>query len=243
MPPAPHIHIVIPVYNEEDVIVSSLETLLTFLRTSGFPYQYQITVVDNASTDRTSAMVTTFANTHAEVSLLQLTEKGKGRAIRAGWAQGGDILAFMDADLSSDLSFFPALITSIAEDTADLAIGNRLGKNSVVISSKRERRIASFLYNAFARLLLRTDVDDHQCGFKAISRNAYEMLLPALLDNGFFFDTELIAWARRRGYRISQIDIRWVDSPVSRVALFSDSFLMFKSIVRLARRLSNNHVV
>lgn len=229
--------IVIPVYNEALIIADSLTKLLTFLSKELLTYGYRILVVDNASTDQTADLVSAIARHHPEVSLLRLTEKGKGRAVRAGWDTGGDILVFMDADLSSDLSFFPALITPIASGTADLAIGNRLGRTSVLISEKRGRKIASQFYNALARLLLRTGIDDHQCGFKAISKNAYARIRPHGIDPGFFFDTELIAWTKKLGFAIAQIDIRWVDSPVSKVSLFSDSIRMFGSMLELAARL------
>lgn len=169
---------------------------------------------------------------------LRLIEKGKGRALRAGFAKStSDILSFMDADLSSDLASFRPLIDAVASGSAGLAIGNRLGKNSEIVSQKKLRKFASRVYNVIARLFLRTNVDDHQCGFKAITQETYQSLLLNLTDNEFFFDTELIAFAHKNGVRIHQEDIRWIDAPVSTVALFSDSFRMFASIIRLAWRL------
>lgn len=88
-----------------------------------------------------------------------------------------------------------------------------------------------------ARMFLGTAIDDHQCGFKAISREAFEVLAPELIENGFFFDTELIAFARKHGFSIHQEDIIWIDSPTSKVSLFSDSLKMFLSIMKLSWRL------
>ena len=229
--------IVIPVYNEGSIIARTLETLITFLQKTAFPYAYTITVVDNASTDGTAAAVTEFATAHPKVTLLRLAEKGKGRAIIAGWTRSdSSILAFMDADLSSDLASFKSLIDAVASGSA-LAIGNRLGTRSKIVTEKRFRKFASRVYNLMARAFLGTGIADHQCGFKAISRRAFQMLAPDLTENGFFIDTELLAFARKRGFSIHQEDIIWIDSPSSKVSLFSDSLKMFLSILRLSWRL------
>lgn len=235
---APSVTIVIPVYNEEEIIAGTLDTLLSFLKRTEFPYPYRITVVDNASTDRTARMVTEFAAYNPETTLLKLAEKGKGRAVRAGWAQEkGGILAFMDADLSSDIGAFKALVDAIANGSADLSIGNRLGKNSKIVSTKKFRKIVSRIYNALVRAFLWTGIDDHQCGFKALSFETFTMLAPKLTETEFFLDTELIALVRKQGLSIHQEDIVWIDSATSKVSLFSDSLKMFLSVVRLSWRL------
>ncbi len=235
--PPSSVAIIIPTYNEEKIIAQSLGTLIAFLEKTRFPYRYRITVVDNASTDETSAVVTEFASHHPEVVLLKLVEKGKGHAVRTGWNRvESDILTFMDADLSSDLASFRPLVEAVASGSSDLSIGNRLGKGSKIVTDKKFRKYASRIYNAMVRLFLRTAVDDHQCGFKAISRKAYETVAPELKEDGFFFDTELIALARKHGLTIHQEDILWIDSPTSKVSLFSDSLRMFASILQFSRR-------
>lgn len=235
----PLVTIVIPVYNEEEIIVQSLDTLNTFLMGAEFPYRYQIIVADNASTDRTLAVVMEYATEHSEVSLLKLTKKGKGYAIRTAWEHVEDgVLSFMDADLSSDITSFKSLIDTIVLGFADLSIGNRLGENSKIVSVKKFRKFSSRVYNVMARAFLRTGIDDHQCGFKAISSQSFKTLIPDLTETGFFFDTELIAVARKRGLLINQEDIVWIDSPTSKVSIISDSLKMFWSVVKLSWRLN-----
>src|SRR6185369_222600 len=134
MPPASSVTILIPVYNEGKIITQTLETLCVFLKKSAFPYHYDIVVVDNASTDDIAQRVRDFSAGHPEVTLLTVAEKGKGRAIRAGWARSSaDILTFMDADLASDLASFKPLVDAVASGSADIAIGNRLGARSKIV--------------------------------------------------------------------------------------------------------------
>jgi glycosyltransferase involved in cell wall biosynthesis len=239
MTSAPHsITIVIPAYNEGAVIAQTATAVLTFLKESSFPYACTLCIVDNASTDNTWSEIELLMRKHPEVTGLHLTEKGKGRAIRAGWARSDcGILSFMDADLSSDLASFKPLIDAVASGSVDLSIGNRLGVRSKIVSTKDFRKFASLVYNFMARAFLGTRVDDHQCGFKAVSREAYTTLAPDLTENGFFLDTELLALARKRGFSIHQEDIIWIDSPTSKVSLISDSLKMFVSVLRLSWRL------
>jgi glycosyltransferase involved in cell wall biosynthesis len=234
----PSVLVVVPAYNEASRIESSLVALTNFLDGPSFPYPFRVVVADNGSTDETGERAEQFAKRHENISVMKLDARGKGRAIRTAWDSAHeDILAFMDADLSTDLNHFPALIDAIANGTADLAIGNRLGTGSVLLSEKKFRKFASQVYNRCARALLSTKVVDHQCGFKAITRDAYNRLRFELRDTGFFFDTELMAHARDRGMRISELDVRWVDAPDSKVSLLTAPLAMLCSMLLLAIRL------
>ena len=235
--PLVSVDIVLPFHNEEEIIAKTVETLKEFLTESNFPYPYTITLADSGSTDQGPMIGKGLAERLDKVRVMHFP-KGKGSAVRAAWHQSdADILSFMDVDLSSDLHSFRALIDTVAGRSSDLAIGNRLGKNSTIISTKTSRKFASRVYNGMVRLFLSTNVDDHQCGFKAISRAAFFALEQDLTDTRFFFDTELIALARKKDLRIAQIDIVWTDAPASTVHLFKDSFGMFVSVLRLWWRL------
>jgi glycosyltransferase involved in cell wall biosynthesis len=230
--------IVVPAYNEAHRITSSLNTLVSFLESPSFPFEYRLVVVNNGSADRTFELSEHFSQSHPQVSAMNLSAKGKGGAVKAAWDTASEnILTFMDADLSTDLGYFPDLVRSVADDEADLVVGNRLGETSILISDKRMRKFVSRAYNVLSRALLGTDIIDHQCGFKAMTRAAYERLRPELRDFGFFFDTELIAYARASGLRIKELAVRWVDAPVSKVPLVPASAGMLASLLMLAFRL------
>ena len=234
----PFIHIVIPAYNEEALIHDSLTTLDTYLQESAFPYPYVITVVSNGSTDCTDELVRTVARERSTVALQVITEKGKGRAVREGWKNKGDILAFMDADLSSNLKSFRNLIDAIVLGDAAVATGNRLGQNSHIEGRRFTRELASRAYNFLVRMVFRSPIADHQCGFKAIRREAYERVAPYLVSDSWFFDTELLVLALNNGYRVHAEDIYWNDHRKSKVSVISTSWEMLWAILAFRDRLS-----
>ena len=233
------IDIVVPLYNEEKELAKSVETMIDFLSVTRFPYPYKITLANNESTDGSWRICQELARIYPLVRALDVGGKGKGLAIRTAWSKSdADVLAFMDVDLSSDLSFFKVLIEPVYSGVADIAIGNRLGKSSSIISRKAMRKAASHIYNFAARAILRTSFDDHQCGFKAMRKDKFDIISNSLTERGFFFDTELLAISLRKGFKVVPIDIVWRDSEDSKVALFSDSMKMFLDLLRLRGRLN-----
>ncbi|MFA6432644.1 MAG: glycosyltransferase [Candidatus Paceibacterota bacterium] len=238
MPDHPLIDIVIPLYNEEKILRSSVERLVGFLRDSIFPYKHVITLVNNASVDSSAAVAADLAKHFPQVRVLNLTQKGKGLAIRTAWSGStGDVLSFMDTDLSSDLNSFLPLVDEIIVKGADLAIGNRLGKSSQVFSKRFTRKAVSAVYNLMVRVLLDTTFDDHQCGFKAMKKESFLKIASRMQETGFLFDTELLAVSVRQIFTIRSIDIIWRDTDESKVSLFGDSLKMFGDLFRLRKRL------
>jgi glycosyltransferase involved in cell wall biosynthesis len=233
----PLIHIVIPLYNEEKILAKSVDTLINFLSQTRFPYQYQITLVNNASTDR-SAVVCAFLEAQwPQVKSLHLDRKGKGHAIRSGWNLGvGDVFAFMDVDLASDLRFFRPLIDGILVAKHDLVVGSRLGPNSRIIGRRTHREVISRVYNWMIRSLFRSHLPDHQCGFKAIHKDAYALICRHLEDSAWFIDTELIVWSLRNGLKVHPVDIVWTDQTDSKVSIPRTSLQLFRSALALKKK-------
>jgi hypothetical protein len=171
------------------------------------------------------------------IRVVHLPEKGRGRALRAVWlASEAEILSYMDVDLSTDLAAFPPLIKALASGRYDLAIGTRLHPESVVRRCWK-REIISRCYNRLLRLAMHIQFSDAQCGFKAITRRAARQLLPLVVDNEWFFDTELLVLAERYGYRIYEQPVKWTEDTDSRVRLLSTVWKDLRGIVRLRRRL------
>src|SRR3989344_90966 len=232
------VDLVLPLYNEEKVIRQSVVTLVAFLNSNKLPYDFKITLADNGSTDNTREICQELYQDFPEVKILNIKEKGKGIAIRTAWQQSNaDILVFMDADLSSDLKSLPKLIEAVAVEKYDLSIGNRLGKSSKVVSRRFIRKVASRIFNFLMRLLFKTGIDDHQCGFKAISKNAFNLVASQLQEKTWFFDTEIIVLALKNGLKIKPIDIIWIDTLDSKVSIGQTSLDILKAALAFRKRL------
>jgi glycosyltransferase involved in cell wall biosynthesis len=215
---SPTVELVIPVYNEAHVLARSIATLVGFLEPQ-LPYRWQIVIADNASSDGTLAVAEQLAARDRRVRVLHLEQKGRGRALRRAWlASEADVLSYMDVDLSTELAAYPALIRAIAEEGYDLATGSRLLRQSRTTRS-RKRELTSRGYNLLIKAVMWTHFSDAQCGFKALSRQAAQALLPRVANNTWFFDTELLVLAEKKGYRLKDLPVRWVEDPDSRVKL------------------------
>jgi putative flippase GtrA len=235
-PRGPLIEIAIPVYNEEHVLAESVRRLHTYLIET-FPYRFVITVVDNASTDRTWEVAERLSLEIAEVEAVRLEDKGRGRALRYVWGtSSADVVAYMDVDLSTDLQAFLPLIAPLVSGHSDLAIGSRLSRGSAVVRGPR-RELISRTYNLLLHTTLAARFSDAQCGFKAGRTEVVRALLPAVEDQSWFFDTELLLLAERNGLRIHEVPVDWVDDPDSRVDVVRTAVDDLRGMLRMARRL------
>ena len=232
--------IVIPVYNEERALEPCVRRLRAYLDAS-VPFPAVITIADNASTDHTWAIATGLASSIPGVRAFHLDEKGRGRALRAVWsASPAAVVAYMDVDLSTDLDALLPLVAPLVSGHSDVAIGTRLARNAQVVRWPK-RELISRSYNLLVRTALHNRFSDAQCGFKAMRRDAADRLLPLVVDNEWFFDTELLVLAERNGLRVYEVPVDWVDDPDSRVHLTSTAMGDLKGIGRLLRGFTTGH--
>jgi glycosyltransferase involved in cell wall biosynthesis len=228
----PQLDIVVPVYNEEVVLGRSIRRLHAFLSTS-MPFTWRIVIADNASTDATPVIARSLATALGGVRVIRLPDKGRGRALRQAWGDSdADVLAYMDVDLSTDLRALLPLVAGLVSGHSDVAIGTRLARGARVVRGPK-RELISRTYNRLLRIALAARFSDAQCGFKAIRADAARRLLPAIADEGWFFDTELLVQAQRRGLRIHEVAVDWVDDPDSRVDIVSTALADLRGIARL----------
>ena len=211
----PTVDITIPVYNEEDALPESIRRLHQFLEET-LENPWRITIADNASTDATQSISQLLSRDYSGVSYLYVPQKGRGRALRAAWMDStADFVGYMDVDLSTDLRHFPQLIAEL-ESGYHIAVGSRLSKTSQVTRGLK-REIISRSYNLLIKSMFLTSFPDAQCGFKALHRRTAAALVPSILNNNWFFDTELLILAAKRGYRIKSVPVKWEDDPNSSV--------------------------
>jgi putative flippase GtrA len=233
--------VVVPVYNEQDDLVPSVERLHAYL-TAHLPYSFRITIADNASTDATLALAVDLADRLPGVAVVHLEQKGRGRALHQVWSPSdAEVLAYMDVDLSTDLAALLPLVAPLISGHSDLAIGTRLARGSRVVRGPK-REVISRCYNLLLRTTLATRFSDAQCGFKAIRADRARELLPLVEDTGWFFDTELLVLAERSGLRIHEVPVDWTDDPDSRVDIVSTAVADLKGIVRLARGMASGRI-
>jgi glycosyltransferase involved in cell wall biosynthesis len=216
----PTVDVVVPVYNEEVALPASIPRLREFLASEAFPYEWRIVIADNASMDGTPDVGKTLEEQFpGEVAYVRIERKGRGYALKQTWgASGADVRSYMDVDLSTDLGAFPALARAVAEGGYGVATGSRLARRSKTTRSLK-RTALSVGYNTIIKATFWTRFSDAQCGFKAISREVAERVLPLIKDNNWFFDTELLILAEKMGYRVKDIPVKWVEDPDTRVKI------------------------
>ncbi|MFC8718528.1 glycosyltransferase [Kitasatospora sp. NPDC057198] len=229
------VEIVVPVYNEQHSLERCVRELHAYLGQT-FPYDYLITVADNASVDGTWEVATALAAELGPVRAVHLDLKGRGRALRQVWGDSeADVVAYMDVDLSTGLEAFLPLVAPLLSGHSDLAIGSRLHRGSAVVRGPK-REFISRTYNLLLRATMAAGFSDAQCGFKAGRTEVVKRLLDEVEDNAWFFDTELLLLAEASGLRIHEVPVDWVDDPDSRVDIVRTVVDDLKGMARVARR-------
>ena len=226
------VEIVVPVYNEERVLEGSIRRLHRYLAEQ-FPLSWRIVIADNGSVDRTLAIARRLSYDLSSLEALGVHERGRGRALSAAWsASDARVLCYMDVDLSTDLGALLPLVAPLLSGHSDLAIGTRLHRQARVTRCLK-RELISRAYNRLLRLLLRARFSDAQCGFKAIRVEVARQLLPLVRDRQWFFDTELLVLAQRRGLRIHEVPVDWIEDRDSRVRIAATALADLRGVVRL----------
>jgi glycosyltransferase involved in cell wall biosynthesis len=225
------VEVVVPAYNEERHLEASIRKLDKHLR--HLPVRWRVVIADNGSTDRTWEVATRLAQAMPGISARHLNRKGRGLALRTVWTESdADVLCYMDVDLSTNLDCFLPLVAPLLSGHSHIAIGSRLMAGARV-NRGLKREILSRGYNRLLTWVLRVGFSDAQCGFKAIRAQTARELLPLVRDDEWFFDTELLALAERRGLRIFEVPVTWQDDPDSRVDIPRTVLQDLRGIVRL----------
>ncbi|MBM7774410.1 putative flippase GtrA [Actinokineospora baliensis] len=232
------VDIMIPVYNEERALPGCIDVLHRFLAEQ-FPFDWSIVVVDNASTDNTSAVAKDLAERYDRVRVMHLDRKGRGHALREAWgASAAAVVTYMDVDLSTGLDGLLPLVAPLVNGHSDVAIGSRLAPGSRTVRGPK-REFVSRTYNALIRLWHGARFTDAQCGFKAARAEVVRPLLEHVRDDAWFFDTELLLLAEHNGLRVHEVPVDWVEDVDSRVDVVATARDDIKGLVRVARAKAN----
>jgi len=228
------VDVVVPVYNEERALPQSIPILRDFLAGPEFPFDWRIVIADNASIDNTPAVGQDLADASGgKVEYMRIERKGRGFALKQTWlASPMDIVSYMDVDLSTGLEALPPLIGAIANDVYDVAVGSRLADASRITRSLK-RRVLTRGYNTLIKAMFGTRFSDAQCGFKAVSHEAAQRIVPLIEDNNWFFDTELLILSEKMGYRVKDVPVKWVEDMDTRVKIAATVTEDLRGLVRL----------
>jgi glycosyltransferase involved in cell wall biosynthesis/putative flippase GtrA len=228
------VDIVIPVYNEERALPGCIRVLESFLAQQ-FPFDWIMTIVDNASTDATLAVASVLAADNDRVRVVHLDRKGRGLALREAWGHStADVVVYMDVDLSTGLDALLPLVAPLVNGHSDLAIGSRLAAGARTVRGPK-REFVSRGYNQLIRLTHGARFSDAQCGFKAARTEVIRALLPMIEDDSWFFDTELLLLAEHNGLRVHEVPVDWIEDTDSRVAVAATAKDDIRGLVRVAR--------
>lgn len=207
--------VVIPAFNEEQVIASTLREILDYL--SKKFSSYEVIVVDDGSTDETAARVPR----HPNVRVIRYApNRGKGYAVKRGVMESrGALILFMDADNSTHIRELDHFMSEIEQ--SDIVIGSRaLPSSRVIVRQSRLKRSLGRLGNSIIRAILELPLRDTQCGFKLFHARAKELFEKQRIDR-FGFDFEILFLAHKKGYRIFESPVVWVNNFDTKVTTFS----------------------
>jgi glycosyltransferase involved in cell wall biosynthesis len=226
------VSVVLPAHNEADTIEAAVAKIMEALRE--YAGSYEIIIAEDGSTDGTDKKAAALATKFPAIMHLHSEKRlGRGKALKNAFKKSnGEILVYMDVDLATDVAQLKPLIGSIEKEGYDFAIGSRMLRESNVKRSGT-RLIASKTYNFMVRALLGSKIKDHQCGFKAFRREPLMQLLDEVAAAHWFWDTELLVRAHRRGYRIKEIPVTWKSGRETKVRLLNDSLNMFWQVFSL----------
>ncbi len=230
--------VVVPAFEEAQRLTPSLEAIQAYLLASERWLPAEVVVVDDGSADTTAATARRFAGSDRlrfEV-LSHPANRGKGAAVRTGFAASrGEAVLLSDADLATPIEELERLVAAAGD--AAVAIGSRaVDRDLIEVPQPRYRDLMGRAFNLGVRALALPGVRDSQCGFKLFPGTLARALAGVQQIDGFAFDVELLVLARRWGWTVYEVPVRWRHVEASRVAPLRHSSEMLRDLLGLAAR-------
>jgi dolichyl-phosphate beta-glucosyltransferase len=231
----PELSVVVPAYNESQRLPQTLSVVKPYLSALGL--SWELILVNDGSSDSTMDLIRSEQGLDpAHVRGIDLQpNRGKGRAVAAGVAASqGALVLISDADLSTPIDEWPNLKAAL-DAGSDVAIGSRAKRGSrIEVSQPAHRVLMGKIFNLIVQIVVLPGYWDTQCGFKLWKGPvAREVFAQMKLDGNVAFDVEVLYRARRRGFRIAEIPVRWYDSIPSRISPFHHSAEALVDIARI----------
>ncbi len=220
----PYLSVVIPAFNEEERIASTVEALVAYLESWAGERTWELLVVSDGSTDSTAKIVSDISAGNSKVRLVDAPHGGKGAAVRRGMDEAAGEWRFLcDADLSMPASnlgrFFEGSGSNSGNPRYDVSIGSREAQGAKRFNEPRSRHIKGRLFNYAVKVLALRGIEDTQCGFKLFSAEAARKLFPHQSLDGWAFDVELLVLAKTAKFSVGEIPIDWYYGEGSKMTL------------------------
>lgn len=225
----------VPAYNEAKRLPSSLDSILAYLNTAGWP-EPEVIVVNDGSTDDTANVVREFARTHPCVRLLENPgNRGKGYSVRHGMLKAeSEWVLFTDSDLSAPIEELEKLVAAARTQHASVVIGSRaVDRKLIQVHQSWFRETAGRVFNLLMRVLTGLPLKDTQCGFKLFERRAARDAFGRQRIERWGFDVEVLFIARKLGYGIAEVPVRWSHIEGTKIRMLRDSANMFLDLLRV----------
>jgi len=212
--------VIIPAYNEQERLPKTLLEVDKYLKTQ--PYEYEIIVVNDGSKDGTTEVVNSLMDQIKNLKLIDNKENhGKGYVVRQGIMEAiGDYRLFMDADNATTVDQVKNM-WPLFQEGCDLVIGSREIKGAdIAVPQPLYRRLLGDLFNIVVQVVSGLlGIRDTQCGFKGLTKSVVDNVFPKLTIDRWAFDVEILVVAKKKGFKIKEMPVRWVNDPNSKVKL------------------------
>ena len=235
------VSVIIPAYNEAERLPLTLRATADYFEARLEPFE--MLVVDDGSTDGTTQVVADFARQRPALSIQCLSyggNRGKGYAVRYGMLRAsGDLRLFCDADLATPAEEYEVVLAAMERAHTPIGIGSRpLRASSLLVHQPWYREWLGRGFNKAVQLMAVPGIADTQCGFKVFTAESAADVFSRCRLDGFAFDSEALYIARRLGYGISEVPIRWSHKEGSKVSMVRDGLKMLRdlSLIRWTHR-------
>ncbi|MBN1645143.1 glycosyltransferase family 2 protein [Candidatus Woesearchaeota archaeon] len=218
--------VIIPAYNEERRILPTLYKVNTFLKNKG--YDYEILVVDDGSKDETVKIV---KKQGIAKIIKNPVNRGKGYSVKHGaLAAKKEWVLFTDADSATPIEELEKFKNYAGK--YEVLIGSRgMHESNIQVHQPFYRELPGKIFGCLVKLICLKGIHDSQCGFKLFSMRAVQNIFSKQTIDGFGFDVELLFIARKKGFKIKQIPVTWINDAQTKLNIIRDSIRMFRDII------------
>lgn len=230
-----YISIIVPCYDEGKVIRVNIEKIYRSMKEKGI--EYEIIAVNDGSKDNTEEQIRLAEKLSSNIRCVSYSENGgKGKAVNEGIkAAKGDVILFMDADLSVDLEAVNRVIEEVNKGYDMVIASRRLPNSEIVQAQGFIRKFIGDCCVIITRCMSGLSFKDTQCGFKAFTKDLGELFVQKQRVFGWAFDVEYLYTAKENGYKIKEIPVKWKNDEDSKVSPIKSSISFFGELLKIVR--------